>query len=164
MTFQVFDAPLVAGPFEARLRYLQRALKGQSRGVALPQLRCAGDADLARRLAVVLEAGGEGLMLRSPGSPYVTARSRFLLKVKATQSDEARVVGHQPGTGRHAGRLGALLLRTPHGVSFKVGTGLSDAEREKPPKLGALVSYGYQELTRDGVPRFPVYLATRDYE
>lgn len=37
--------------------------------------------------------------------------------------------------------------------NFNVGTGLSDKLRKNPPKIGAIITYRFQELTRDGVPR-----------
>jgi hypothetical protein len=36
---------------------------------------------------------------------------------------------------------------------FNVGTGLSDKVRANPPKVGSIVVYRFQDLTRDGVPR-----------
>lgn len=40
------------------------------------------------------------------------------------------------------------------------GARLSDAEREDPPAVGAIITYRFQELTPDGVPRFPSYIGT----
>lgn len=37
--------------------------------------------------------------------------------------------------------------------TFSVGTGLSDKQRRDPPKIGAIITYRFFELTRDGVPR-----------
>jgi DNA ligase-1 len=96
-------------------------------------------------------------MLRQPGSLYEAGRSRTLLKVKRWQDAEALVVGHEPGAGRHKGRLGALLVETPDGVRFAVGTGFSDKQREEPPSIGATITFRYQELSDRGVPRFPVF-------
>jgi DNA ligase-1 len=67
------------------------------------------------------------------------------------------VVGHEPGAGQHKGRLGALLVETPEGVRFAVGTGFSDKQREEPPPIGATITFRYQELSDRGVPRFPVF-------
>ena len=83
-------------------------------------------------LARVESLGGEGLMLRQPGSKYEAGRSSTLLKVKTFHDAEARVIGHQPGAGRHKGRLGALVVDLPNGTQFSVGTGFSDAERDTP--------------------------------
>src|SRR5262249_39334125 len=127
-----------------------------------PQIRCEGKAHLQDELARVLSLGGEGVMLRQPESPYEPRRSSTLLKVKKFQDAEARVVDHQPGTGRHKGRLGALLVELPDGTHFAVGTGLTDAERESPPAIGSVITFRFQELSDGGVPRFPTYVCIRD--
>src|SRR5207244_1521192 len=89
-------------------------------------------------------------------------RSATLLKVKRFHDAEARVIEHQAGAGRHKGRLGALLVRLADGTQFAVGTGLSDAERDKPPAVGSTITFRYQELSDGGVPRFPVYVGVRE--
>lgn len=38
--------------------------------------------------------------------------------------------------------------------TFNIGTGFSDRQRQNPPKVGSIVVYRFQELTRDGVPRY----------
>ena len=38
-------------------------------------------------------------MLRAPNSPYVDARTKYLLKVKTFHDDDALVIGHEPGKG-----------------------------------------------------------------
>lgn len=38
--------------------------------------------------------------------------------------------------------------------TFNVGTGFSDKQRRKPPKVGSIITYRFQELTMDGVPRY----------
>ena len=100
-------------------------------------------------------------MLRQPGSTYAAGRSATLLKVKTFKDAEATVVGHQPGTGRHKGRLGALLVRLADGTEFAVGTGFTDKERGAPPGVGSVITFRYQELSDAGVPRFPSYVGVR---
>ncbi len=97
-------------------------------------------------------------MLRQPGSQYESGRSSTLLKLKTFHDAEGRVLEHLPGKGRHAGRLGALVLELPSGLTFSVGTGFSDAQRQAPPPVGSIVTYRYQELTDRGVPRFPSFV------
>ena len=82
--------------------------------------------------------------------------------MKTFHDTEAIVVGHLPGAGRHKGRLGALECDLPDGTRFSVGTGFSDAERAAPPAVGSVITFRYQELTTDGVPRFPSYIGVRD--
>jgi len=81
--------------------------------------------------------------------------------VKRFLDAEARVIGHQEGTGRHRGRLGALLVELPNGARFAVGTGLTDGERSSPPPIGSLITFRYQELSDRGIPRFPSFVGVR---
>ena len=118
--------------------------------------------DESARLDAVVAAGGEGLMLHRADAPYVTGRSDALLKLKPRLDAEATVLAHLPGRGRLVGMMGALLVETPSGVRFQLGTGFTDAERREPPPVGAQVTYVYRELTRDGVPRFASYWRRRE--
>jgi DNA ligase-1 len=158
--FLVFDAPHLDLPFEDRIAWIKAfvADAGQPHVVAVDHEPCVDVNHLKTELARVEALGGEGLMMRRPGSKYEAGRSTSLLKVKTFHDAEGRVVGHEGGKGKHKGRLGALVLVMPDGTRFNVGTGFSDAERESPPPVGAIVTYRYQELTKDGVPRFPSYV------
>ncbi len=161
--FVVFDAPTVAEPFEARQAFLNDLFRQHRPAYArvLEQTRCSGIRHLRSELQRVELLGGEGLMLRRPGSQYEAGRSPTLLKVKTFLDAEGCVVGHLPGKGRHAGRLGAVVCELANGLTFSVGTGFTDAQRQNPPPLGSLITYRYQELTDRGVPRFPSFVRVR---
>jgi DNA ligase-1 len=159
--FLVFDVPAHGGEFEARHEAMA-ALAKHGYATPHPHTLCKGLAHLKEELARVEALGGEGLMLRQPKSLYVAGRSATLLKVKSFKDDEAVVIAHQPGTGRHKGRLGALLVRLANGTEFSIGTGFSDKQRETPPPVGATVTFRYQELSDGGVPRFPSFDSIRD--
>jgi len=161
--FLIFDAPSASGGFEERLAFLQDALAKGASKFALPHAheRCKNLKALRAELTRIESLGGEGLMLRQPGSKYVAGRSTTLLKVKTFHDAEATIIGHQAGAGRHKGRLGALLVRLPDGTEFAIGTGFSDRERENPPTVGATVTFRYQELSETGVPRFPSWVGVR---
>jgi DNA ligase-1 len=164
LSYVVFDAPGHQGPFEDRLEHV-RAYMEQHRPPHAswhPHERCTGLDHLRGELARVEGLGGEGLMMRQPGSKYEIGRSWTLRKVKTFHDAEARVIGHERGAGKHKGRLGSLQCQMPDGTVFNVGTGLSDAERLNPPPVGAIITYRYQELSNDGVPRFPSYVGVRD--
>jgi DNA ligase-1 len=161
--FLAFDAPTAGGPFEERIGFVRDTLARRSLRYAMAHEHrlCNDLASLQKELARIEGLGGEGLMLRQPGSAYETGRSSTLLKVKSFHDAEAVVIGHQAGAGRHRGRLGALMVRLPSGIEFSVGTGFSDREREDPPGVGATVTFRYQELSEGGVPRFPSYVGIR---
>jgi DNA ligase-1 len=160
----VFDVPALDAPFEERSARCQEWFAQAHPAFAEfhPHQRCDGLTHLQAELARIEGLGGEGVMLRQPGSRYIAGRSTTLLKVKSFLDAEARVIGHAPGAGRHAGRLGALEVELANGIRFNIGTGLSDAERSSPPPIGSLVTFRYQELSTDGVPRFPSFVAVRE--
>ncbi|MGY0651162.1 DNA ligase [Luteimonas sp. A537] len=164
MRFLVFDLPAHAGPFEQRVQAM-RALAGPDtppwlRPVA--QSRVTDDKQLQARLRAVLDAGGEGLMLQHRDVHYMPGRSDGLLKLKPHDDAEARVVAHLPGRGKYAGMVGALLVEREDGARFRLGSGLSDAERDVPPPLGSLVTYRYNGLTINGLPRFARFMRLRE--
>ncbi len=160
--FVMFDAPDASGRFEERMDYMHSEFSSSLKYASvLEHVVCEGLGHLETELRRVEALSGEGLMLREPGSEYIRSRSSTLLKVKTFHDAEAKVIGYKGGQGRHRNRVGALELITPKGVKFFAGTGLSDAERENPPEIGALVTYRFQELTDQGVPRFPTYVGVR---
>jgi DNA ligase-1 len=163
VTYVVFDAPEAKGGFEDRIAHIEKVMKraASPHARALEHVVCAGMDHLREELLRVEALGGEGLMLRQPKSIYAVGRSNTLLKVKTFHDAEATVIGHAPGAGKHEGRLGALIAELADGTTFNVGTGFSDAEREAPPAIGAVITFRYQELSNDGVPRFPSYVGER---
>lgn len=157
LRYAAFDAPMALGGFEDRLAAMRDALAGDGPAYVLPQRRCGGESDLLEELARVEHLGGEGVMLRQPGSEYERKRSCTLLKVKTFRDAEAVVVGYDGGTGRNAGRVGALLACLQDGTEFRVSSGLTDTLRRNPPAIGTVFTFKYQRLTDAGVPRFPSF-------
>lgn len=162
--YLVFELPGATGNFSERIQQMQASVAQ----AAVPwlqvvkQTRVADRAALKRRLDVVLHAGGEGLMLHRADAPYLTGRSNALLKLKPWQDAEAVVVGHVPGKGKYQGMTGSLQMEMPDGKRFQIGSGLSDALRRQPPPIGTRITYRYQHLTKNGLPRFPRYLRVRE--
>ena len=163
LRYMVFDMPWAEGGFASRHALLQALLHqhGQTAVQAVPQATVADRPALLQKLDAVVQAGGEGLMLRRADAPYAAGRSAAMLKLKPLQDAEAVVLAHLPGQGRHAGRLGALRVRSDSGQVFQIGTGFSDAERDAPPALGTRISFAYRGLTEAGVPRFASFLRVR---
>ena len=158
--YLVFDSPAGSAPFEDRIAELkdQFEVKSPTYAQLLGHSRCESVDHLRQELVRIESLGGEGLMLREPGSRYEVGRSTTLLKIKTFHDAEATVIDHQDGKGRHKGRLGALVVKLTDGTEFAIGTGFSDKDRERPPAIGSLVTFRYQELTDGGVPRFPSFV------
>lgn len=160
LRYMLFELPGGEGDFAARAARLRELAHGVGwpQLIAVEQQRLPSAQALQQRLAAIVAAGGEGLMLHRADSPYHTGRSPALLKLKPLQDAEAQVIGQVAGRGKHARRLGALRVRSESGIEFLLGTGFSDAEREAPPPLGSWVTFSYRGLTAGGVPRFASFL------
>ena len=164
MRFMVFDLPAPGGTFDQRLPALNQLVESLNQPwvQAVPQQRVASDAALQKLLLRTVRAGGEGLMLHRGASMYRAGRSDDLIKVKTHEDAEAKVVAHLPGQGRLAGRLGALVAERPSGQRFRLGAGLTDAERDHPPPVGSWVTYRFRGTHDSGVPRFASFVRVRD--
>ncbi|MAL98179.1 MAG: DNA ligase [Alteromonadaceae bacterium] len=161
--FMVFDMPEARGNFDQRLGTLRRLLATPPSPYieVVRQFRLATREQLLSKLDSVVDGGGEGLMLHRGDSLYRAARTDDLLKVKTHDDAEARVLEHLPGQGKYAGLLGSLVVQTPAGLSFRLGTGFTDAQRRTPPPVGSLVTYKFFGKTRNGIPRFASFLRVR---
>ncbi|WP_225862259.1 DNA ligase [Ideonella benzenivorans] len=164
LQFRVFELPGAPGSFAARAQQIE-ALVAET---AWPQLVAVAQQPLAdltalrQRLAAVLAAGGEGLVLHRADAPYVTGRVEVLYKLKPVQDGEAVVIGHLPGRGKYEGLVGALRVRDETGQVFLLGSGLSDAQRRQPPAVGTRVTYSWRGRTATGLPRFATLLRVRE--
>ncbi len=162
--FMVFDLPGITEPFDRRKDALDAAVSaiGKPWVQAVAQLRVKSPGELQAMLDRVVREGGEGLVLHRGASLYRAERNDDLLKLKPYDDAEARVVGHLPGAGRFAGMLGALLVEMPDGRRFRIGSGLTEAQRRAPPPLGAWITYRYNGVNpRSGLPRFVRFLRER---
>ncbi|MDB6163137.1 MAG: ligase [Xanthomonadaceae bacterium] len=159
----VFDLPDDRGRFEQRVLHM-RALIANTRSAYLrviPQFQLHSRSELDARLRSVVAAGGEGLVLQQRDALYTPGRSTTLLKYKPYDDTEARVVAYTAGQGKYLGQLGALIVRRPDGLQFRIGSGFSDAQRRHPPPIGSNVTYRYNGLTAKGTPRFARFMRIR---
>lgn len=164
ISYNIFELPGAPGNLQTRLEKLHLYLAAQP--VAhlriIPQAAVRDAEHLQAELERVVAAGGEGLVLRNPASPYQTGRSRNALKVKPVDDMEGRVIGYRPGNGKYRGMTGALLVEIAGGSRFHLGSGLSDAERANPPPLGSLVTFRHHGFTDAGIPRFASFVRVRE--
>jgi DNA ligase-1 len=166
VSYQLYELPDGTGTFEDRLAALRASVERS--GVpwlhVLPQKRIDSQKELQERLAAVVRAGGEGLMLHRADAPWQAGRSDTLLKLKPQLDDEAVVVAHEPGKGKYTGMLGALIVRTREGRQLRIGTGFTDDQRRRPPAIGSTITYRYRDLTSSGLPKFASFLRVRESE
>ena len=116
-----------------------------------------------------VEEGYEGAMVRNLLGAYaIGKRSPDLQKVKTFLDGEYEIVGFSEATGNDAGTV-IWECKTPEGLTFRARPrGTREARKELYQNgndyIGKQLTVRYQELTDDGVPRFPVGITIRDYE
>lgn len=164
--YMVFDLPETLDVFDARLSTLRAVVAASPNEflMAVAQEKVADPEALLKKLDAVVSAGGEGLMLHRGRSRYRGGRHVDLLKLKRFDDAEGIVIAHNPGKGKFTGLMGSVTVRTADGLTVKVGSGFSDAERRTPPPIGATITFTHQGLTATGKPRFPVFLRIRNDE
>ena len=125
-----------------------------------------------------IDKGFEGIMVKPIGGVYECKRSSLWLKVKPFIEVSLKVVDTEEGTGRNAGKLGALIVEGTDMDKFiktNVGSGLTDADREtfwkaKAKLIGQIVEVRAdaitqnQDTTNEWSLRFPRFLRFRGFE
>ena len=169
--FDIIDTSRPDLSFLARWKAAQNIVaKDQTGALSLvPIYKVSNEQDIEVLLAKFLAAGDEGVMIRNATSPYeVGKRSYHLQKFKKFLDDEYTIIGAEEGKGNDIGTV-VWVCETPQGLPFKVRPKGTRAERQdwyrnRDQYIGKGLTVKYQELTNDGIPRFPVGIAIRDYE
>ena len=116
-----------------------------------------------------VKEGYEGIMIRNKDGEYgINKRSKNLQKFKEFYDQEFQIVGYEEGTGNDAGTV-IWVCMTQQGDLFKARPKGTREERTEyfqkgDDFIGATLTVRYFEMTDDGIPRFPVGIAIRNYE
>ena len=124
-----------------------------------------------------IDRGFEGIMVKPIKGTYECKRSTLWLKVKPFIEVSLTVVDTEEGTGRNAGKLGALIVEGKDDGKFiktNVGSGLSDSDREsfwnaKDKLIGQIVEVRADAITQNQDTkdtwslRFPRFLRFRGF-
>lgn len=129
-------------------------------------VRVNNESELLRYYESALERGYEGIMVKSLGSPYEFKRGWSWQKMKPEHTDDLEIVGFEEGNGKYEGQLGVIVCRLPNGDTVRVGSGFKDEERaalwqKRDDLVGQIAEVKYQEKTRDGSLRFPIFIRFR---
>lgn len=171
--YLIFDVPNASGTLIQRLGVLENYLakrqntdKGAQPLIIIKQRQIHSKAELEKALKEVVNLGGEGLVVRKNSAPYENFRTKNALKLKNYEDSECKVIAHNPGKGKFKGKLGSItceqVFTDKNGQAqirrFKVGSGFTDKERANPPPLNSLITYKFNGYTKNGIPKFPVFL------
>jgi len=124
-----------------------------------------------------IAAGFEGIMIKDPDAVYECKRSTSWLKMKPFIEVSLTVTGVEEGTGRNAGKLGALICEGEDdgkSIVVNVGSGFTDIDRDefwisKDAMVGQIVEVRADAATRSQDSedtyslRFPRFLRFRGF-
>ena len=160
ITHNIFEVPNAKGNLFERLKKVKPYESKIIR--IIPQIPLKSKKEMQKFLHLVESKGGEGVVVRDPNAPYIDKRTSKALKVKSFYDTECKVIQVLKGKGKYSNEMGSLKCQLPNKTVFKIGSGFSDKERKNPPKIGDSVTFKYKEMTKNGKPRFPVFLRVRD--
>lgn len=169
------DGELIEMKFVDRINFLanlkDHPVVKEGRVRIVKTMLAGGEEDMRRFHAEFLAGGYEGTMVRNVLSPYkLKNRSYDLLKVKDFIDEEFTIIDVTDGVAKEEGC--AIFVCTSHhadGAPFSVRP-VGTAEHrmalyeERSSLMGKKLTVRYQELSDDGIPRFPVGVAVRDYD
>ena len=155
--------------FEDRYVTITAITSGAEYLALVENIRVATEKEIHKCQAQFVEEGYEGAMVRNLTGAYaIGKRSANLQKVKTFLDDEFEIVGFTEGTSGETGCV-IWICKIQSGATFRVRPRGTREERQKlfqngNDYIGKMLTVRYQELTDDGIPRFPVGISIRDYE
>jgi DNA ligase-1 len=136
-----------------------------------PYFRIEDMDDVKDLFSQAIVKGYEGAIFRNINAPYHFGhRSRNLMKYKEFLEEEFEIIGAEEATGRDAGTaVFKLLTNTKPRQEFRARPMGTREEREDyliniNQYIGEMGTVKFQEYTDDGIPRFPIFKAIRNYE
>lgn len=172
--YHIYDMPssnqkFVYRSVQLKEMFYSNALKEQALKY-VTTYHAESEEDMFKYMERFLTEGYEGAMYRHPHGQYEGKRSHGLLKVKTFRDEEFEAVGVEEGNGKLQGKAGAIWCLTKDGKRFKAKMrgsldGLTDYLVHFEQKYkGRPLTVKYQNLTPDGIPRFPVGIRFREEE
>ena len=172
VSLRVYDCVHImngSADFTERYQIITNLTDGAEYLSLVENVRVSTESEIHAAQARFVEEGYEGAMVRNLTGAYaIGKRSANLQKVKTFLDGEYLIVGFTQGTGNETGCV-IWECHTPAGQPFGVRPRGTQEDRKVlfqngSDYIGRQLTVRYQELTDDGVPRFPVGIAIRDYE
>jgi len=159
-------------PFLERYNLLEKAFKtfkSEKNIVLVERIDVYSHKDIDVVHKNFVKSGFEGTMIYMNNGGYEDKRSNNILKIKDFLDEEGTIIGVESGKGGREVGAAILVVETPKKKIIRVRPDGPIAQRKtwmEDPSLvmGKLLTYTFQEYSKDGVPRFPVGRAIRDYE
>jgi len=155
-------------PYGARKEILDSLLQNVPENVVrVKTVKVDDESQVMHLHNLFVHDGFEGTMVRDPGMNYeINKRSYSLLKLKDFTDAEYRIVDVVDGDGSDSG-LAIFELETDSGARFNCRPEGSQENRSELYKnrkklIGKYLTVRYFELSKDGIPIFPVGVSVRE--
>lgn len=126
----------------------------------VPIATAHNDTEIKQHLKNYIEHGYEGVMIRDPYAPYVQGRTNALFKYKTFEDAEFKVIGWSLDRANKV----KWECKTHEGKTFHVSPNadlMAHTTLHYDAYIGKMLTVQYQNLSEDGIPRFPVGKAFR---
>jgi len=167
--YYVFDSSDYDDFFDKRYAFYTEQCKNLNPGFIKPvkHIKVNSIQHISNTYDKAIDAGYEGLVVKTGDHLYQNKRSGDWLKIKAVNSEDLPIVGFFQGEGKYEGSLGGVIVERRNGVHVKVGSGFSDDQRNyiwntQASFLNQIAEIKYHEETPSGSFRHPVFKGIRD--
>lgn len=168
--FHVYDMIRNDMPYDLRRANLAQMFRQYKFKYIVPVTTelCESEDKMKEMHSKYVAEGYEGIMLRNKSGLYKGSRSADLQKYKEFFDSEYEIVGYEEGKGLEDGCI-IWTCKTSDGKAFSCRPRGTREERTDlyingDNYIGKMLTVRYQELTNEGLPRFPVGITIRDYE
>ena len=151
LTFSEFENGLSTRPYTERfgeairLSFMTQSLR------PIPSYRVYSMKEAQAIADEYISEGFEGAIVKKLDTIWKDGTSKDMVKIKAVLDADLLCVDVEEGSGKYKGKVGALVLETSCGrLRVKVGTGLTDKDRDKPFDfyVGKVIEIQYNEFIK----------------
>ena len=151
LTLQEFEQGLSTRTYTERFGEAIKATFMTSKLKPVPSYRVYSMKEAQAIADEFISEGGEGAIVKKKDTIWKDGTSKDMVKIKAVLDADLLCVGVEEGSGKYKGKVGALVLETSCGrLRVKVGTGVTDKDRDKPFDyyIGKVIEIQYNEFIK----------------
>jgi DNA ligase-1 len=169
LLYHVYDVVLPEQHYDNRMEILDTIFMDAPKNVVrVKTVKVDDESQVSHLHQLFVQDGYEGTMVRDPLANYeINKRSYSLLKLKDFTDAEYRIVDVIDGDGSDRG-LAIFILEAEHGQHFNCRPegsqeNRADLFKNRRSLIGKYLTVRYFELSKDGVPIFPVGVSIREW-
>ena len=151
LTLEEFEEGLSTRPYTERFGEAIKATFITTKLKPVPSFRVYSVKEAQAIADEYISEGGEGAIIKKLDTVWKDGTSKDMVKIKAVLEADLVCVDVEEGSGKYKGKVGALVLETSCGrLRVKVGTGVTDKDRDKPFDyyIGKVIEIQYNEFIK----------------